>query len=156
VVLLTDGNHKGELSYHDLFPLPVIFFRRTDALCGRKTRLSWLHEQLIDVTPGPILTGLEGLNERVVSGVEMLGGVLIFRIITATDVPTGETEAQVDPGIARFQAILASIGAWGDFTYLVKMTTVFCHSSLFPFKHFYSCLRFRQEFANTGDHLGAV
>ena len=40
---------------------------------------------------------------------------------------TGETEAQVDPGISNFQTVLTSIGARGDVLYLIKMRTALCH-----------------------------
>ena len=63
----------------------------------------------------------------------MPGGVLILRIVTATDMSTGETEAQVHPGITDFQAVLAPIGAWRDFTYLVEVATLLCHVCMFSF-----------------------
>src|SRR2546427_4562936 len=88
-------------------------------LCKVKHRSSRLEEQLVDVAPGPVLTRLEGLNDRVVGGVEMPGGVLILRIVTATDMSTGETEAQVHPGITRFQTILTAIGTGCHLSYLV-------------------------------------
>lgn len=94
---------------------------------GSKNRSSRLKEPLVDVAPDPLLTRLEGLNDRVVGSMEMLGGVLILRIVTATDMSTGETEAQVHPGITHFQAFLASIGAWRDLSYLIEMATVLCH-----------------------------
>ena len=43
-----------------------------------KNRSSRLEEQLVDVTPDPVLTRLEGLNDRVVGRVEMPGGVLVL------------------------------------------------------------------------------
>jgi hypothetical protein len=61
------------------------------------------------------------------SRVEMLGSVLILRIVAATDMSADETQAQVYPAITRFQAILAPSGARCDFTYLVEMATVLCH-----------------------------
>jgi hypothetical protein len=70
---------------------------------------SRLEEQLVDVAPGPVLTRLEGLNDRVVGGVEMPCGVLVLRIVTAADVSTGETETQVHPAISNFQAVLTFI-----------------------------------------------
>ena len=63
--------------------------------------LSKLEHEPIDITPAPVLTRLEGLDNRVVGRVEMLGGVLILRIVTATDMSTDETEAQVHPGITE-------------------------------------------------------
>jgi len=95
-----------------------------------KKRSSQLQGHLLDITPGPVLPGLERLDNRVVGGVKMPGGVLILRIVTATDMSTGETEAQMHPGITRFQAILAPIGARRDLTYLVEVATVLCHACL--------------------------
>jgi hypothetical protein len=45
--------------------------------------------------------------------------VLILRIVTATDMATGETEAQVHPGITRFQTILTTIRTGCNLSYLV-------------------------------------
>ena len=63
----------------------------------------------------------------------MVGGVLILRIVTATDMSTGETEAQVHPGITHFQAVLAPIGARRDVTYLVEVATWLCHVCMLCF-----------------------
>ncbi len=68
-----------------------------------------------------------------VGRVEMPGGVLILRIVTATDMSTRETEAQVHPGITHFQTVLTSIGARRDLAYLVEVATLLCHMFLFSF-----------------------
>lgn len=47
-------------------------------------------------------------------GVKMFCGVFVFRTIAAADVAAGEAQAQVDPVVADFQAILAAVGAGGD------------------------------------------
>ena len=95
--------------------------------------LSKLEHELIDITPAPVLTRLPGLDNRVVGRVEMPGGVLILRIVTAADMSTGETEAQVHPGITHFQAVLAPIGARRDVTYLVEVATLLCHMCMLSF-----------------------
>ena len=59
--------------------------------------------------------------------VEMPGGVLILRIVTATDMSTGETEAQVDPPVTGLQTILTAVYAWRDLSYLVEMCTWYFH-----------------------------
>jgi len=115
------------------FPLKDIFFSSTCDIYGITKRLSKLEHDLVDVTPAPVFPWLEGLDNGVIGRVKMLGSVLIFRIVTAADMPAFQTEAQVDPGITRFQAILASIGTRCDLTYLVKMTTLFCHIFLLSF-----------------------
>ena len=92
-----------------------------------KNRSSGLEHHLVDVTPGPVLSRLEGLNNRMVDGVEMLGGVLVLRRVAAANMPTCETEAQMHPAISRFQTVLTSIGAGCDLSYLIKMCTYLCH-----------------------------
>jgi hypothetical protein len=94
---------------------------------------SKIEKELVKVTPAPVFSWLEGLNDGMLGGVEMFGGMLILRIVAAADMTTDETDTQMHPGITYFQAILAAIGAGGDLTYLVKMTTLFCHCARFPF-----------------------
>ena len=67
-----------------------------------------------------------------VGRVEMPGGVLILRIVTAAHMSTRETEAQVYPGISHFQTVLTSIGARCDVLYLIKMRTLLCHVLFLP------------------------
>ena len=74
-------------------------------------RSSKLEHYLVDVTPTPVFIRLEGLDNRVVGRVKMLGGVRILRIVTATDMPAFETEAQVDPRLPDSQTILTAIRA---------------------------------------------
>jgi hypothetical protein len=86
-----------------------------------------LEEELVDVTPAPVFPWLEGLNNG------MLGGVLVLGIVAAADMTTDETDTQMHPGIPDFQTILTAICTRGDLSYLVKMTTLFCHCARFPF-----------------------
>src|SRR2546423_6008928 len=82
---------------------------RRDA--ARPRLLCRLHHDLIDIAPQPVLARLERLHKRVAGGMEMLGGMLVLRRVTAADVPADEALAQMDPGISRFQAVLASVRA---------------------------------------------
>ncbi len=93
------------------FPLPGIFFRYTCDVYRITNRSSKLEYYLVDVTPTPVFIRLEGLDNRVVGRVKMLGGVRILRIVTATDMPAFETEAQVDPRLPDSQTILTAIRA---------------------------------------------
>src|SRR6266436_1558815 len=99
---------------------------------GDYEELSKLEHELIDITPAPVLTRLEGLDNRVVGRVEMPGGVLVLRIVTAAHMSTGEAEAQVHPGISHFQTVLTSLGARCDVLYLIKMRTALCHVLFLP------------------------
>ena len=48
------------------------------------------------------------LDDGVPGGMEVLVGVSIGRIITAAYVPAGPAQAQMHPGAARFQTLLAA------------------------------------------------
>lgn len=102
-----------------------------------KHRLSRLEKLLVDVTPDPILSWLEGLNDWMIGCVKMFGSVLVLGRVAAAHMSTYETEAQVDPCISRFQTVLASISARGDFMYLIEMCTALCHalSSFFVYRY---------------------
>ena len=52
-----------------------------------------LEHDLVDVTPAPVFTGLEGLDDRVIGRVEMLCGVLVLRGVAAADVSTDQALA---------------------------------------------------------------
>jgi hypothetical protein len=66
--------------------------------------------RFVHVTPAPILSRLEGLDDRMLTFVEMLPGVLQRRGITAADVTAGKAQAQVYPARADSQAFLAAFG----------------------------------------------
>jgi hypothetical protein len=67
-------------------------------------------EQFIDVAPAPVFPWLEGLDYRIVCGVEMLCRVFVRRVVTATDVTTAKAETQVHPPAACAEALLAAFG----------------------------------------------
>jgi len=60
--------------------------------------------------------------------VEVLGGMLILRVITATHVPTDHADAQIYPGIAHTQAFQAALSAGQD---ILNLIPVAAHLRLF-------------------------
>jgi hypothetical protein len=72
-----------------------------------------LEEELIHVTPAPVLAGLETPYDRVVRRVEVLGGVASGRVVAAPDVAALLAQAKVDPVSAGGQALLAPLGRSG-------------------------------------------
>jgi hypothetical protein len=65
--------------------------------------------KLITVAPTPVLPGLEGLDDRVTRSVEVLGSVLVPRLIATPDMPTGHAETQVHPGATDPEAVLTAV-----------------------------------------------
>ena len=89
-----------------------------------KLRSSKLEHYLVDITPTPVFSRLKRPDNWVVSRVEVFGGMLVLGRITAANMPTFETEAQVYPRISDSQTILTPIRTGCDLSYLVKMCTL--------------------------------
>jgi hypothetical protein len=85
----------------------------------------------VNVAPAPVLSGLEGLDDRMVGCVKMFSGVAIGRGIATADVPAGETETQMDPRRTDHQAFLATIGVRSDRTYHRNMRVEHTTSGFF-------------------------
>src|SRR5829696_590658 len=102
----------------------------------RITSLARLHDDLLHVAPDPVLSGLEGLDYRVLGGVEVPGRVLVWRLVAASYVPADEALAQVDPGVAHLQALLAALGARGDVPDLIQVRALWRGRTeqIFPFQ----------------------
>src|SRR6266403_6096543 len=73
-------------------------------------RSSKLHHELVDVAPAPIFPTFERGDDRVLGRSEMLGSVLVLRLVAASDVPAGSTQPKVDPRVAHGEAFLAAAG----------------------------------------------
>jgi hypothetical protein len=79
-------------------------------------------EQLIDIAPAPVLATLEGLDNGIVGGVEVLRRVFVGRVVTATNVTTAKAQTQVHPPAASAEALLATVGRFRfDVANLVEM-----------------------------------
>jgi hypothetical protein len=72
-------------------------------------KLDLSRKYFVHVAPDPALSRLNGTNQRVRAGMEMLGGVLVFRGITATNVAADEAKPQVDPSVTQFHALFADV-----------------------------------------------
>jgi len=68
----------GSFTQELLHPSPY-FRTEVDDISGVKRWSSRLHHHLFDITPQPIFSWLEGLNNRVVGRMEMFGSVFILR-----------------------------------------------------------------------------
>src|SRR3954469_5331190 len=63
---------------------------------------------LIDIAPAPAFRRVITLDDRVLGGVEMLGGVLVGGIIAAPDMAARAADAKVQPYAAGLEALLAA------------------------------------------------
>jgi hypothetical protein len=63
----------------------------------------------VDVAPAPIFAGFDGFHDGVVGCVEMFCGVFIFGGIAAGNVAADHAEAEMNPGVAQFDAFGADV-----------------------------------------------
>jgi hypothetical protein len=66
--------------------------------------------EFVDEAPAPVFAGFEGAHDGVLGAVEVLGGVLVFGGVAAADVAAFHAQAEMHPGVAHFQALLAAFG----------------------------------------------
>jgi hypothetical protein len=76
-------------------------------------------EHLIDVAPPPVLIRLSALDEGVVRGMEVFGGVLVLRGIAASDMAAGKAHPKMEPGVAQGKTLLASARAGSNVVDLI-------------------------------------
>src|SRR5271154_6189100 len=79
-----------------------------------RTREPSSQKHFVHIAPAPVLARLEGLDDRVLGLMEVLGGMLVLGRVAAADVAADEALPQVDPGIAHLEAFLAAFAARFD------------------------------------------
>jgi hypothetical protein len=81
---------------------------------GRRPSLdigsSQLQRELVDIAPTPILSRLDGCDDRMLSGPKVLGRVPVLGLIAASDVSARPTQAKMHPGVAERETFLATLG----------------------------------------------
>jgi hypothetical protein len=88
-------------------------------------------KHLIDIAPLPILSRLKGTYDGMLGPMEMLGGMLIDRIVATADVTATQAKSQMNPLVPHLQTLLAAF--WGPGLNgfdLVKMVTFEGHRGL--------------------------
>src|SRR5678810_443876 len=70
---------------------------------------SRLHEKLVDITPRPILIGLEASHQWMTARMKVLRRVFADRVIATADVATGETKTKMHPIHSHLEALLATL-----------------------------------------------
>src|SRR5215213_2211986 len=86
--------------------------------------IGWFHDDLVYVAPDPILARLEGLNERVLRGVEVPGGVLVLGAVATPYVAADEALPEMHPRVTHLEALLAPFGAGFHVADLVQVRTL--------------------------------
>src|ERR1700737_625491 len=94
----------------------------------RRRPVREIEHHFVDVTPPPSFRWIIGFDDRVPGRAKMLCGVSIWRLIAATDMAAGPADAQMQPGVAQFQAFLTPRSARNDVYRILP-----CRSSALPF-----------------------
>jgi len=99
-----------------------VYRNATAGLRERYGERSLLEEFVINIAPAPIFAALERLNDRMLGGVIVFGGVLTFGLVTAADMPARQTHSQMDPGITELETLFTTACIGLDVTNLVQMS----------------------------------
>jgi hypothetical protein len=87
--------------------------------------------EFVDVTPAPILPGLNRSHDGMLARMEVLGSMLIFGRIATADVPATQAQAKVHPPVAHLQTLFTTSGMRFDVLDLIEMRTLsHCFSPL--------------------------
>lgn len=81
----------------------------------------------MDVAPPPRFAALKRGDHRVTGRIEVRERMSVFRILAASDMTTGETDAKLIPRYPERKALLAAVGARFHGLYLAEMFTMHVH-----------------------------
>src|SRR5579872_2229482 len=84
-----------------------------------------LKHHLIHVAPSPVLARLHRFYDRMLRRMKVLSGVFVLGGFAAADMPATQTQAQVDPGIAKLKTVFASARVRFDVANLIGVGTAF-------------------------------
>ena len=80
----------------------------------RRLPFRQIEQDFVHIAPAPSFRRIVAFDDRMSGGVEMLGGMRIGRIVTATDMAAGAADPQMQPLAAALQALLATERARRD------------------------------------------
>jgi hypothetical protein len=98
---------------------------KTPASGLKLTGLNFVH-----IAPDPGLSGFIGTDQRMFRFVKMFGRMLILGRVATTHMSASETQAQVNPGVAGFDAVLAHMRVGGLNFDLVQVRAFLRHRFL--------------------------
>ena len=93
-----------------------------------RTFAGQLEGQVVDITPIPVFTRLEGLDERMTGRVVMGGRVPIRRRVAAPNVSAGRASPKMNPPAAHEEAFDAAVATRLDVCYSIQMAARLSHA----------------------------
>src|ERR1700730_11850611 len=101
-----------------------------DRAVVRRLAVRQIEQHLIDITPAPAFRRIVALDHRMAGGMEVLGRMLVGRIVAAADMAAAAADPQMQPFAAAFQAFLAAERARRDAADAGNVGAALCHGRL--------------------------
>jgi hypothetical protein len=89
-------------------------------------------DDFVDVAPDPFLSRLDRPNQGMAGVMEVFGGVFVLRRIAASHIPANHAHPQVNPGVAKFDALFTDVNVGRPELDLIQMLAFLSHIYLPP------------------------
>src|SRR5712672_1338087 len=103
-----------------------------DRTVMRRLPVRKIEQDFIDIAPAPAFRRIVALDDRMLGGVEVLGGMLVGGIVAAADVTAAAADPQMQPLAAALEAFLATKRARRDIADAGDVSAAFCHPPPLP------------------------
>src|SRR5882757_2258017 len=99
----------------------------------RRLSVRKIEQDFIDIAPAPAFRRIVALDDWMLGGVEVLGGMLVGGIVAAADVTATAADPQMQPLAAALEAFLATKRARRDIADAGDVSAAFCHPRPLPY-----------------------
>src|SRR6266567_187587 len=93
----------------------------------RRLSVRKIEQDFIDIAPAPAFRRIVALDDRMLGGVEVLGGMLVGGIVAAADMTATAADPQMQPLAAALEAFLATKRARRDVADAGDVSAALCH-----------------------------
>src|SRR5712671_4844860 len=104
-----------------------------DRTVMRRLSVRKIEQDFIDITPAPTFRRIVALDDWMLGGVEVLGGMLVGGIVATADVTATAADPQMQPLAAALEAFLATKRARRDIADAGEVGAAFCHPPPLPY-----------------------
>src|SRR6267154_50693 len=104
-----------------------------DRTVMRRLPVRQIEQDFIDIAPAPAFRRIVALDDRMLAGVEVLGGMLVGGIVATADVTATAADPQMQPLAAALEAFLATKRARRDIADAGEVGAAFCHPPPLPY-----------------------
>src|SRR6266576_569407 len=101
----------------------------------RRLSVRKIEQDFIDIAPAPAFRRIVTLDDRMLGGVEVLGGMLVGGIVAAADMTAAAADPQMQPLAAALEAFLATKRARRDIADAGDVSATLCHPLSLPYSY---------------------